>query len=68
MKIKQISVSVIYGGSSMEEPIVIELGLTATQAHMLNHVLSLWLHANKYSDIPQLHDNIKAIQQAVEGV
>lgn len=52
----------------MEEPIVIELGLTATQAHMLNHVLSLWLHANKYSDIPQLHDNIKAIQQAVEGV
>ena len=52
----------------MEEPIAIELGMTATQAHYLNHVLSCWLHANKYSDIPQLYDSIKAIQQAVEGV
>jgi hypothetical protein len=52
----------------MDEPIVIELGLTAEQAQYLNHILSCWLHANKHSDIPQIHDNIKAIQEALEGV
>jgi len=52
----------------MEDDIVVELGLTAGQAQTLNWVLSVWLHANRHYDITQVENDVRAIQQAVEGI
>lgn len=50
----------------MEEPIVIELGMTARQAATLNWILSCWLKSNKNYDIQEVYDSIAAIQKALE--